>query len=62
MMLSTQSSPLASGEITLYDASWIGSILYLGSVVGTCLFMFSLKFFKLKTVMGMLALPNMVRT
>lgn len=59
-MMLTEDSPLSSGKISLSDASWIGSALYVGNIFGNFLFVFIAKYFSLKVALNLLALPNLV--
>lgn len=60
-LLLTEHSPLTSGTVSVNESSWIGSVLYLGSIIGNCLFSIISKYFGAKIAMSLLALPNLVR-
>lgn len=60
VLMSPEKSPLVTGPITFEDASWIGSIVCLGCVLGTLTFGFVVSVIGPKRSMYFIALPILV--
>ena len=59
-ILLSEDSPLPSGPITINDSGWIGSVTFLGLILGICLNALSFKFCSGKFTRCWLAVPVLV--
>lgn len=58
--LQSDDSPIRSGPLTLYEASWIGSCFSIGAILGNCVFGVVSNYIGRKNTLCILALPNLV--
>lgn len=58
LILKTKDSPV--GQLSVQDASWLGSCSYIGGFFGTFAFMLFIKLFGRKISFCIMAIPNLV--
>lgn len=62
LILISDHTPIVTGPINTQQASWLGSISYLGGFFGTFLFLVIIKLLGRKVAFCILAVPYFVRT
>lgn len=62
LLLTSEESPLRSGQISMEEASWVVSLYSLGLLFGTIIFQFTMNKFGRKLLLMALGIPSIVST
>lgn len=60
VLLQSENSPLTSGQLTLWQASWVGSILCVGGAIGQMFFSWMADRFGRKLALVFSSIPSVV--